>query len=66
MLIVFPHCTASRREIQKDSETVPPKSSPKRFAVVSPKPQSPGEFHTLTYTTLQCTVCVHVNTHCIH
>ncbi|XP_067363998.1 microtubule-associated tumor suppressor candidate 2 isoform X3 [Channa argus] len=33
---------ASRRETQKDTETVmPPKSSPKRFAVVSPKPQSP-------------------------
>ncbi|TMS07203.1 Microtubule-associated tumor suppressor candidate 2 [Larimichthys crocea] len=33
---------ASRREIQKDVEAVmPPKSSPKRFAVVSPKPQSP-------------------------
>ncbi|XP_056230697.1 microtubule-associated tumor suppressor candidate 2 isoform X1 [Seriola aureovittata] len=33
---------ASRREMQKDMEAVmPPKSSPKRFAVVSPKPQSP-------------------------
>nr|XP_040040671.1 microtubule-associated tumor suppressor candidate 2 isoform X2 [Gasterosteus aculeatus aculeatus] len=33
---------ASRREIQKDTEAaVPPVSSPKRFAVVSPKPQSP-------------------------
>ncbi|XP_076590945.1 microtubule-associated tumor suppressor candidate 2 isoform X2 [Chaetodon auriga] len=33
---------ASRREMQKDIEAVmPPKSSPKRFAVVSPKPQSP-------------------------
>ncbi|KAA8594009.1 hypothetical protein FQN60_004843 [Etheostoma spectabile] len=34
---------ASRRERQKDIEAVlPPKSSPKRFAVVSPKPQSPA------------------------
>ncbi|XP_026219676.1 microtubule-associated tumor suppressor candidate 2 isoform X2 [Anabas testudineus] len=33
---------ALRREMQKDTETVmAPKSSPKRFAVVSPKPQSP-------------------------
>ncbi|KAM6988466.1 microtubule-associated tumor suppressor candidate 2 isoform 1-T1 [Tautogolabrus adspersus] len=33
---------ASRKEMQKDIEAVlPPKSSPKRFAVVSPKPQSP-------------------------
>ncbi|XP_028428631.1 microtubule-associated tumor suppressor candidate 2 [Perca flavescens] len=33
---------ASRRERQKDTEAVlPPKSSPKRFAVVSPKPLSP-------------------------
>ncbi|XP_070825974.1 microtubule-associated tumor suppressor candidate 2 isoform X2 [Chaetodon trifascialis] len=33
---------ASRRDMQKDTEAVmPPKSSPKRFAVVSPKPQSP-------------------------
>ncbi|KAL7399917.1 hypothetical protein ABVT39_003661 [Epinephelus coioides] len=33
---------ASRREMQKDTEAaMPPKSSPKRFAVVSPKPQSP-------------------------
>ncbi|XP_071352779.1 microtubule-associated tumor suppressor candidate 2 isoform X3 [Trachinotus anak] len=33
---------ASRREMQKDVEAVmPPKSSPRRFAVVSPKPQSP-------------------------
>ncbi|XP_068440575.1 microtubule-associated tumor suppressor candidate 2 homolog isoform X2 [Clinocottus analis] len=33
---------ASRREIQRDTEAVvPPMSSPKRFAVVSPKPQSP-------------------------
>ncbi|XP_044057390.1 microtubule-associated tumor suppressor candidate 2 isoform X2 [Siniperca chuatsi] len=33
---------ASRREMQKDIEAaMPPKSSPKRFAVVSPKPQSP-------------------------
>ncbi|CAK6957970.1 microtubule-associated tumor suppressor candidate 2 [Scomber scombrus] len=32
----------SRREVQKDPEAaLPPKSSPKRFAVVSPKPQSP-------------------------
>nr|XP_046245633.1 microtubule-associated tumor suppressor candidate 2 isoform X2 [Scatophagus argus] len=32
---------ASRREMQKDIEAVmPPKYSPKRFAVVSPKPQS--------------------------
>ncbi|KAM9359605.1 microtubule-associated tumor suppressor candidate 2 [Symphorus nematophorus] len=35
---------ASRRELHKDTEAVvPPKSSsPKRFAVVSPKPQSPA------------------------
>lgn len=34
----------SRRDFQKDKEAaVPPKSSPPRFAVVSPKPQSPGE-----------------------
>ncbi|XP_031719358.1 microtubule-associated tumor suppressor candidate 2 isoform X2 [Anarrhichthys ocellatus] len=33
---------ASRREIQRDiGAAVPPMSSPKRFAVVSPKPQSP-------------------------
>ncbi|KAI3353653.1 hypothetical protein L3Q82_004898 [Scortum barcoo] len=33
---------ASRKEVQKDTEAaMPPKSSPKRFAVVSPKPQSP-------------------------
>ncbi|GLD53515.1 microtubule-associated tumor suppressor candidate 2 isoform X1 [Lates japonicus] len=33
---------ASRREMARDTETVmAPKSSPKRFAVVSPKPQSP-------------------------
>ncbi|KAM8903998.1 microtubule-associated tumor suppressor candidate 2 isoform 2-T4 [Spinachia spinachia] len=33
---------AGRREIQKDTEAaVQPMSSPKRFAVVSPKPQSP-------------------------
>ncbi|XP_045929466.1 microtubule-associated tumor suppressor candidate 2 isoform X2 [Micropterus dolomieu] len=33
---------ASRREVQKDIEVaMPPRSSPKRFAVVSPKPQSP-------------------------
>ncbi|KAK5905004.1 hypothetical protein CesoFtcFv8_006515 [Champsocephalus esox] len=31
---------ASRREMQKDMEAAP-KSSPKRFSVVSPKPQSP-------------------------
>ncbi|XP_044210864.1 microtubule-associated tumor suppressor candidate 2 isoform X2 [Thunnus albacares] len=39
-----PHCSplASRKEAQKDPEAaLPPKSSPKRFAVVSPKPQSP-------------------------
>uniref|UniRef100_A0A1A7YWZ0 Microtubule associated tumor suppressor candidate 2 n=1 Tax=Iconisemion striatum TaxID=60296 RepID=A0A1A7YWZ0_9TELE len=34
---------ASRAELQKDIEAAPsPKSSPKRFAVVSPKPQSPA------------------------
>nr|XP_043887642.1 microtubule-associated tumor suppressor candidate 2 homolog [Solea senegalensis] len=35
---------ASRREILKDAEaaTTPKSSSPKRFAVVSPKPHSPG------------------------
>ncbi|KAL6115832.1 mtus2 [Pungitius sinensis] len=33
---------AGRREVQSDTEAaVPPMSSPKRFAVVSPKPQSP-------------------------
>ncbi|XP_070685442.1 microtubule-associated tumor suppressor candidate 2 [Pempheris klunzingeri] len=34
---------ASRREMQKDvmEAVIPPKASPKRFAVVSPKPQSP-------------------------
>ncbi|KAF7668220.1 hypothetical protein LDENG_00026150 [Lucifuga dentata] len=33
---------ASRKEMQKDTQvTLPPTSSPKRFAVVSPKPQSP-------------------------
>ncbi|XP_068172597.1 microtubule-associated tumor suppressor candidate 2 [Antennarius striatus] len=32
---------ASRKDMQKGMETVMPKSSPKRFAVVSPKPQSP-------------------------
>ncbi|XP_060901762.1 microtubule-associated tumor suppressor candidate 2 [Labrus mixtus] len=33
---------ASRKEMQKEVEAVlPPKSPPKRFAVVSPKPQSP-------------------------
>ncbi|XP_029699597.1 microtubule-associated tumor suppressor candidate 2 homolog isoform X1 [Takifugu rubripes] len=31
----------SRRDFQKDKEAVIPKSSPPRFAVVSPKPQSP-------------------------
>uniref|UniRef100_UPI003AAC3E2D microtubule-associated tumor suppressor candidate 2 n=1 Tax=Centroberyx gerrardi TaxID=166262 RepID=UPI003AAC3E2D len=40
-----PRCSplASRKEIQKDTEAVqqPASSSPKRFAVVSPKPQSP-------------------------
>lgn len=38
------HCSplASRRDLQKDTEAeLSPKSSPKRFAVVSPKPQSP-------------------------
>ncbi|RVE65088.1 hypothetical protein OJAV_G00132390 [Oryzias javanicus] len=34
---------ASRKEFQKDTESAPsPKSSPKRFAVVSPKLQSPA------------------------
>uniref|UniRef100_UPI0037E7565A microtubule-associated tumor suppressor candidate 2 homolog n=1 Tax=Semicossyphus pulcher TaxID=241346 RepID=UPI0037E7565A len=38
---------ASRREMQQDIEAVmPPKSSPKRFAVVSPKPQSPVRVRT--------------------
>nr|XP_008285067.1 PREDICTED: microtubule-associated tumor suppressor candidate 2-like [Stegastes partitus] len=33
---------ASRKDLQKDTESaLSPKSSPKRFAVVSPKPQSP-------------------------
>ncbi|XP_029922287.1 microtubule-associated tumor suppressor candidate 2 [Myripristis murdjan] len=39
-----PRCSplASRKETPKDTEAVqPPASSPKRFAVVSPKPQSP-------------------------
>ncbi|KAM4627623.1 microtubule-associated tumor suppressor candidate 2 [Polymixia lowei] len=39
-----PRCSphASRKEIQKDVEPVPPPvNSPKRFAVVPPKPQSP-------------------------
>ncbi|XP_072248191.1 microtubule-associated tumor suppressor candidate 2 homolog isoform X2 [Leuresthes tenuis] len=39
------HCSplASRRELQRDIEAAAsPKSSPKRFAVVSPKPQSPA------------------------
>lgn len=39
------HCTALRRETTKDNDSQP-KSSPKRFAVVSPKPQSPGELST--------------------
>ncbi|XP_053176157.1 microtubule-associated tumor suppressor candidate 2 [Scomber japonicus] len=40
LVVTIPH--SSRREVQKDPETaLPPKSSPKRFAVVSPKPQSP-------------------------
>ncbi|XP_034557477.1 microtubule-associated tumor suppressor candidate 2 isoform X2 [Notolabrus celidotus] len=38
---------ASRKEMQKDIEAVlPPKSSPRRFAVVSPKPQSPVQGRT--------------------
>ncbi|XP_023118522.2 microtubule-associated tumor suppressor candidate 2 isoform X2 [Amphiprion ocellaris] len=37
---------ASRKDLQKDTEPAPsPKSSPKRFAVVSPKPQSPAAVH---------------------
>ncbi|XP_074535089.1 microtubule-associated tumor suppressor candidate 2 isoform X2 [Halichoeres trimaculatus] len=37
----------SRKEMQKDVEAVlPPKPSPKRFAVVSPKPQSPARGRT--------------------
>ncbi|XP_041851343.1 microtubule-associated tumor suppressor candidate 2 isoform X2 [Melanotaenia boesemani] len=40
-----PH--ALRRELQKDTEAVLlPKSSPKRFAVISPKPQSPARGQT--------------------
>ncbi|XP_036928241.1 microtubule-associated tumor suppressor candidate 2 isoform X2 [Acanthopagrus latus] len=42
---------ASRREMQRDVEAVlPPKSSPKRFAVVSPKPQSPVRGRTAAAT----------------
>ncbi|XP_061575730.1 microtubule-associated tumor suppressor candidate 2 isoform X2 [Cololabis saira] len=38
---------AQRRELQKDAEaTLSPKSSPKRFAVISPKPQSPARGQT--------------------
>lgn len=61
---IFLYYTASRREMARDTETVmAPKSSPKRFAVVSPKPQSPGESYMLICHT---TVCVYVNTYCIH
>lgn len=46
--------------MQKDTDTVmPPKSSPRRFAVVSPKPQSPGESYICV--SMQKGYCVHVS-----
>ncbi|MEQ2193872.1 hypothetical protein XENOCAPTIV_016710 [Xenoophorus captivus] len=43
-IIIFLLCTVSRTELQKGTEAVlSPRSSPKRCAVVPPKPQSPGE-----------------------
>lgn len=57
---IFLYYTALRRELQKDPETVMvPKSSPKRFAVVSPKPQSPGESHIRAYMQ-KGAVCTHL------
>ncbi|XP_035535519.1 microtubule-associated tumor suppressor candidate 2 [Morone saxatilis] len=62
---------ASRRELQKDIEAVmPPKSSPKRFAVVSPKPQSPGESYishcSLLFILLLCVSVVRGRTAAVH